>query len=108
MDIIQDKRHSKRQAVLVRAEIEVLGRPRLACWVRNISDGGALLDLVEKGGLPRAFGLRLANSSVLLECEITHATKNNYGVVFKPQDGIAGAAMKRAIRNVQEQLADMG
>lgn len=108
MDVINDKRHSRRQVVSVRAEIEVLGRPRMVCWVRNISEGGALIDLVEKTGLPRSFGLRLANSSVVLECEITHATKNNYGVVFKPQDGISGAAMKRAIRNAQEQMGDFG
>jgi PilZ domain len=99
-----NKRQFERSFVSVKAFVEILGRPRISCYVRNISEGGALIDIIDHVGLPRTFGLQLETSSVVIECELTHATKNNYGVAFKMPEGIVGTAMKRAIRRTQDAL----
>ncbi|MEQ1697411.1 MAG: PilZ domain-containing protein [Hyphomicrobiaceae bacterium] len=104
MDYASDQRKYGRRAVAMRATIEVLGRSHISCIIHNLSDGGALIELIDKAVLPRSFGLRLHNSNATIDCELTHRTGTAFGVAFKPQDGIVGAAVKRAIRNTQEAL----
>ena len=104
MNFANEQRKFGRRAVAVRATIEVLGRPHIACFIRNLSNGGALVELIDKVELPRSFGLMLHNSNATIECELTHRTGNACGVAFKPQNGIVGAAVKRAIRNTRETL----
>jgi hypothetical protein len=99
-----DQRKYGRRAVAMRATVEILGRSHLACIIRNLSEGGALFELIEKAELPRNFGLRLYNSNATIECELTHRTGKACGVAFKSQDGIVGAAVRRAIRNTREAL----
>lgn len=104
MDFANEQRKFGRRAVAMRATVEVLGRPHIACVIRNLSEGGALIELIDKAELPRSFGLLLHNSNAIIECALTHRTGNACGVAFKPQDGIVGAAVKRAIRNTREAL----
>ena len=104
MDLVDEQRKFRRRAVAMRATIEVLGRPHIACNIRNLSEGGALIELIDRAELPHSFGLLLHNSNATIECELTHRTGNACGVAFKPQDGIVGAAVKRAIRNTREAL----
>lgn len=101
MDFVDDQRKFGRRAVAIHATVEVLGRPHFPCWIRNLSEGGALLELIDRADLPSTFGLRLPNSNASIECELTHQTGSAYGVAFKPQGGVVGAAVKRAIRNTQ-------
>ena len=104
MDFANDQRKFSRRALAMRASVEVLGRPTLACTILNLSEGGALIELIDRAPLPRYFGLRLHNSNALIDCERTHMTGTAHGITFKPQDGIVGAAVKRAIRNTLEAL----
>lgn len=99
MTFENDKRKFGRRAVAIHATVEVLGRPHFPCLIRNLSEGGALLELIDRTNLPPTFGLRLQNSNATIECELTHRTGSAYGVAFKPQSGVVGAAVKRAIRN---------
>ena len=104
MDQANEQRKHGRRAVAMRATIEVLGRSHHSCIIYNLSEGGALFELTDKAELPRNFGLRLHNSNATIDCGLTHRTGSAYGVSFKPQDGIVGAAVKRAIRNTREAL----
>lgn len=99
MSFENDQRKFGRRAVAIHATVEVLGRPHFPCLVRNLSEGGALIELIDRADLPPLFGLRLQNSNASIECERTHRTGTAYGVAFKPQVGVVGAAVKRAIRN---------
>ena len=82
----------------MRAVIEVLGRPHVGCVVRNLSEGGALVEPIDTTFLPHAFGLRLGGSNALIQCETVRSMGRTYGVTFKDAGGSAGAAAKRAIR----------
>lgn len=96
-----EQRKFGRRSVALHAIVEVLGRSHLPCVVRNLSEGGALIELIDRAELPASFGLRLPNSNATIPCDRTHKTGNAYGITFRQQDGIVGAAIKRAIRNTQ-------
>lgn len=105
MSIPFDKRRFGRRALAMQATIEILGRGRISCIIHNISPGGAFIELIGKvAPLPREFGLCLANSNVVIKCQIAHSDGATYGITFLPQVGIEGAAAKRAIKNTQEAL----
>lgn len=104
MGLQHEQRKFGRRAVALHAVIEVQGRSHAGCVIRNVSDGGALIELIDKKEMPRDFGLRLGNSNSLIECQIVHANGNSFGIVFKAQDGPGGAAAKRAIRGAQDGL----
>lgn len=104
MGLQHEQRKFGRRAVALHAVVEVQGRAHAGCVVRNLSDGGALIELTDKKEVPREFGLRLANSNSLIECQLVHTNGNNLGIKFKSQDGPRGAAAKRAIRNAQDGL----
>lgn len=85
--------------------VEVLGRSRVPCLVRNLTATGASLELLERAHLLPTIGLRIANSHRVLECDVTNVDRAKVNVVFKHADGLEGAAIKRAIRTAQEALA---
>ncbi len=56
---------------------------RLACCVRNVSDGGALLELKVPEWLPATFDLYVDGPNMQLACELTHRGKHGVGVAFR-------------------------
>ena len=56
---------------------------RLACCVRNVSDGGALLELPVPDWLPATFDLFVDGPNMQLACELTHRGKHGVGVAFR-------------------------
>jgi PilZ domain len=72
-----------------RTEIEVTGKiavrgraPSTSCFVRNLSEGGACLQLASTAGLPSAFTLDLGTTS--RPCRVIWRTETQLGVTFKP------------------------
>lgn len=98
----QEQRKFGRRAVSIHATIEVDYRTLVSCVVRNLSEGGALLELIDTVELPQTFVLRLHNSDAKIACELTRSTGNTYGVAFNQLDGAAGAAVSRVIRDTKD------
>ena len=64
------------------AIVRVTGRPPLRCLVKNISDGGALLEFSEPVWLPFTFRLIWEASKREEDCETKHQNGTRIGVSF--------------------------
>ena len=78
----QDRRQFGRRQTSLHAWIEVQGRPRLSCVVRNISVGGALLGLDQPQWLPYNFKLHIEATRFVSWCEVRHQQPGAVGVRF--------------------------
>jgi hypothetical protein len=65
------------------------GRPKIACLVRNVSEGGALLEFQVPKGMPFRFTLAIGSKGFQAECEARHQTENWMGVRFVKVEKIA-------------------
>ena len=77
-----EKRQFGRRQTSIRAWAKVGGRPSLPCVVRNLSEGGALLEFDEPVWLPFGFLLLSEYKTIDRVCEIRHQTANRIGVQF--------------------------
>lgn len=77
-----EKRQFGRRQTHIRGWIKVAGRPQVACIVRDLSDGGALLELYEESWLPFAFRLTSEDKQIDRHCEIRHQRGIHIGVQF--------------------------
>lgn len=62
--------------------IVVEGRPRFPCMVRDISKGGARIDVDHPSWLPFRFRLIVESQRLDTDCEIRHQQKTSVGVMF--------------------------
>lgn len=99
-----EQRKFGRRAVAIHATIEVECRTIVSCVVRNLSEGGALLELIDTVALPPSFILRLHNSDAKIPCMLNRSNANTHGVVFEQINGAAGAAVLRAIRDTKDAM----
>src|SRR5579862_1921329 len=76
-------RASSRVGVSLRAMIAAGDKaPAISCIVRNLSDGGACLEMATTVGIPPTF--RLAFEDASLACRVIWRTQTSLGVTFKP------------------------
>lgn len=66
--------------------ITVEGRPRLACHVKNFSEGGALLLVDRAVTLPFTFLLHIEAIDFKIGCEVRHRSEGHVGVRFISAD----------------------
>ena len=65
------------------AIVRVPGRPAIRCVIKNISDGGALLEFdAPVSWLPFSFQLTWETGARREDCEIKHHNGNRVGVAF--------------------------
>lgn len=78
-----EKRQFGRRSTNMRGWIKVAGRPATTCIIKNLSDGGALLESDEDVWLPFSFRLTSACGQVDRVCEIRHQFgQRKFGVEF--------------------------
>jgi PilZ domain len=111
-----DRRQFGRRAVVRHAWIVAGGGQRLACSIRNVSDGGALLELAVAATVANRFTLTLAEGTASAACEACHRSDTTVGVRFlKTQEaarfnelliGTLAAVPKPAVRQAAPAPAD--
>ena len=77
-----ERRTFGRRATHEHAIVRIPGRPALRCVIRNISDGGALLDFGDEVWLPYSFQLHWESSRRQEACEVRHSNGGRIGVLF--------------------------
>jgi hypothetical protein len=77
-----ERRQFGRRRTCLHAVIVSRGRPAEPCVVRDISVGGALLEVSKPLLLPHRFRLHIEANGLDLECEIAHRGDNGVGVRF--------------------------
>jgi len=76
-----NKRASPRKRVLKAGTIE-FGGGAITCMVRNMSDTGAMLDVVTPVGIPDHFTLVLRANKHRMPCRVVWWKEKRIGVVF--------------------------
>lgn len=77
-----ERRQFGRRQTYLHAWISSPGRPRLPCIVRDISVGGALLELNLPPWLPYNFQLTIESTKFTSWCEVRHQSGTKMGVRF--------------------------
>ena len=76
-----EKRGARRYRVLKGATIAFEGNG-IACTVRNLSDGGAAVDLANSTRLPRSFMLLIESDQFIRRCRPVWSSDRRVGVAF--------------------------
>ena len=77
-----DRRQFGRRKTCLHGWIILEGRPRLACLVRNVSEGGALLEFEVPKIMPYRFGIKIESKGFEALCETRHKSDTWIGVQF--------------------------
>ena len=77
-----DNRKFGRRRALIHAFIVNKYGHRIPCIVRNISVGGALLEVEEPKQVPNRFRLVIDADSFEADCDIRHRTAHGVGIYF--------------------------
>lgn len=78
---VENRRFGRRRALIHAFVVTKLGH-RVPCIVRNISMGGALLEVEEPKQLPKSFKLVVDADSFEADCDIRHRTAHGVGIYF--------------------------
>ncbi len=83
---MEERRKSPRMRVLKSGKIIVAAKaPRVMCTVRNISAGGACLQMENQYGIPDAFDVVI--DGVQHPCRVAWRSSVRMGIAFTPGDG---------------------
>jgi PilZ domain len=77
-----EKRLAARQKVLKQGTIAFSGGGGVECMVRNVSSGGARLDVANPLGLPRSFTLIIQSDQFMRRCHPVWCSDSRIGVAF--------------------------
>lgn len=77
-----ENRKSVRHRVFKAATIAFNRAAGISCTVRNISDGGACLDIASPVGIPCDFDLHIASEPGGRRCRVVWTTERRMGVAF--------------------------
>jgi PilZ domain len=77
-----ERRQFGRRKTSIHGLISARGRPDVPCVMRDVSDGGALLEVPHPQWCPSRFRLVIEANGFETECEIVHRTATAVGVRF--------------------------
>lgn len=81
--IREERRKALRHRTLKGGSISLNGAARIDCRVRNLSPGGAMLEVASPLGIPDDFVLVIDNDHVQQPCHVVWRTVARLGVEFK-------------------------
>lgn len=80
-----ENRRANRRRVLKSGTIE-FDRGAFSCTIRNLSEGGAALEVPYALAIPRGFNLIMHTDQVRRRCRVIWRRENRLGVVFEQVD----------------------
>ncbi|MBB5049443.1 hypothetical protein HNR60_004221 [Rhodopseudomonas rhenobacensis] len=79
---MDDKRSDTRRRVLKAGTI-AFGGGGISCTVRNLSEGGAALDVASPLGIPEQFDLMVEAEALSRPCQVIWRKERRIGVAFR-------------------------
>jgi hypothetical protein len=73
---------------ILKAGITKLGGAGIDCTVRNHSETGAALEVVNVVGIPTEFSLVIRSDNINRNCRVVWRKMNRIGVAFDPDDAL--------------------
>jgi len=80
---MRERRQNPRTRVFKGAKVILSGRSTVTCIVRDLSSGGACLQLPSTTDLPAEFRLSFDTGNNLRKCRVVWRTLTNLGVSFE-------------------------
>lgn len=81
--IFRERRTSAREPTTIHTEVVfAAGRTRVPCVIRNLSSGGAKLEVASVKGIPQTFDLVIPNRPTL-PCRVVWRSPRELGVAFE-------------------------
>jgi PilZ domain len=77
-----ERRQFGRRKTYVHAIIKARGRSAMPCVMRDVSEGGALLEVSHPEWLPPRFRLIIEANGFEGDCEVVHRAEDSVGVRF--------------------------
>jgi methyl-accepting chemotaxis protein len=77
-----ERRQFGRRQTYQHGIISLRGRPPLRCVMRDVSDGGAMLEVGQPEWVPARFRLVIEATGLECDCEVVHRTGAGVGVRF--------------------------
>lgn len=77
-----EKRQFGRRQTNIRGWIKIAGRPSIPCTIRDLSEGGALIECDDDVWLPYSFRVLTEHAAIDSVCEIRHQNGKKVGVEF--------------------------
>ena len=87
-----ENRKSQRHRVFKAGTIAFNRAAGISCIVRNISDGGACLEIASPFGIPVDFDLHVVSDHVARPCHVVWRTERRLGVAFHQPEHSADRA----------------
>jgi hypothetical protein len=81
-----ERRQFGRRTTAIHGWLVIEGRPKIPCLVRNVSEGGALLECEVPAWLPFRFHLLIDCKGFSAWCEVRHSKESWIGVRFERVD----------------------
>jgi hypothetical protein len=81
-DSISDERRSAPRHRVFKGATITLGQTTADCTVRNISDRGAAIDVIDKIAIPQSFVLIIPADQTYRKCQLVWAAGRRVGVSF--------------------------
>ncbi|MGU3362883.1 PAS domain-containing protein [Methylobacterium sp. M6A4_1b] len=79
---MEERRTARRARVLLRAAIRLPGGERIACSIRDLSEGGARLHLGQAAPVPDRFAIVIEADGRRFDCAVRHRSGPNLNVQF--------------------------
>jgi PilZ domain-containing protein len=77
-----ERRQFGRRSTVWHAWVVTSTKQRYACCIRNVSSGGALLELENTSVVPLRFDLEIDTHELLVLCEVRHRGQHGVGITF--------------------------
>jgi hypothetical protein len=101
-----EQRAFGRRQTLEHAIVRIAGRPPMRCIVRDISEGGALLDFGEQVWLPFNFRLVWEGTQREEDCETRHQNSGRIGVQFVAREQTTSGRGGSRLGDASQWIAD--
>ena len=100
----RERRQFGRRKTNTRAWIRLDTGVRFSCIVRDISEGGALLEVEPGTVLPDTFEVRIESEDLRAVCHVRHRTRRGVGVFFTETAPLFETQRQARIREVRAAL----
>lgn len=80
---MEERRAERRRRVLLPAHIHLPGGERIACSVRDLSEGGARLHVSRRADVPDRFAVTIDEDGRRFDCEVRHRSGAGLNVQFR-------------------------
>lgn len=105
---MKEQRQFGRRQTSAHAWVKVRGRPAIACVVKNVSEGGALLEFTAAEMLPYRFRVTIEAEGIDRDCEIRHQTGNRVGVEFVKVEHLTDGRQRASADDVAAWTSPLG